>query len=517
MKDQYEDVSFTANLADYENENLLLQNLINAELVGDYEISANLNSAEADNVFIPYVLNPPEHFSADDMGSSLENETVEFETEKTFLDALDSLHSFDGDISVANRKLKANKGAGKKNTANKNLIDTSEGLSENEIKKIDKKLNYETVHNPWEKERKSTAQGVEVEVYDASKELQLKNPASATPFAEDYGKMISEPSFTEMIDEITDTMPADNFIEWEQRWNAKVDATLEVTARAMDTTATALDMSEKMVRVAEKVGFFPQMAGALGDTVGAIGGASAEIARTLRMDKGELAMKRFESGDQQQALASPGFSTGVVYPDFVNNQVGDIVTSMDAFTNKFICYFANSATNEIVKLDNTKDGESYPYYYYIDDISIKPVKKSTTELRYGAFKTQVALLKPEGKNEFEFSISNDISLKFWQIVRYYGLGVNDSTSLYTSYATDFGKLKGSGDLIDFHILVPSYSTKGNHRVQRFVCRFVRFSNVPDLPFSHKEGQLKSKIKGICRNLIWYPNSDLKSSKEESSQ
>lgn len=498
MKDQYEDVSFTANLADYENENLLLQNLITAEPIGDYEISANLNSAEADNIFIPYVLNLHEHFSADDTGS-LENETAEFESEKTFLDALDSLHSFD-----------------KANIANKNLVDTSEGLSEKEIEKIDKKLDYGTVHNPWEKERKSAAQGAKVVVYDASKELRLKKPASIKPFAVDYGKMISEPSFTEMIDEINDTMPADNFIEWEQKWNAKVDATLEVTARAMDTAATALDMSEKMVRVAEKVGFLPQMAGALGDTVGAIGGASAEIARTLRMDRGELAMKRFESGCQQRALAGPGFSTGVVYPDFVNNQVGDIVTSMDAFTNKFICYFANSATNEIIKL-STKDGESYPYYYYIDDISIKPVKKSTTDLKYGAFKTQVALLKPEGKNEFEFSISNDISLKFWQIIRYYGLGVNDSTSLYTSYATDFGKLKGSGDLIDFHILVPSYSTKGNHHVQRFVCRFVRFSNAPDLPFSHKEGQLKSKIKGICRNLIWYPNSDFKPSKKESSQ
>lgn len=526
MKEQFEEASFTTSLADYEDQNLLLQNLIQAETPGDYEISSNLETADPNSVDFFGNLEMFQYWK-DENEYVLEDTDEDFKevaktAEQSYLSALDSLHASkkeDGSVYVkppteidellVNRSLRTNKGTGKKDVANKKLKTLEEGLSETEQKKIDKKESKSVNKNPWLKTQTDSS-GNPLEV-DTAKLNDGSITGDLEKFSNEYyERLIKEKTFQEKIDSINKSMPEDSFVEWKDKQDAKLSTVLDAAADGMDTATAAIDMATTVFKMSEKLGFMPAVSGTLGSISSALGSASNEIAKTLRMDTKELAFKRFEMSDQQRNLVGPGYTTGVVYPGFVNNQVGDIVRGMEAFMNKFVCFFTitNKETYEpeLYKIDFSNDIGQYPYYYYMDEIKVKPVKKATTELRYGAFKTQVALTKPEGRKEFEFTMANDISLIFWSHIRKYGLGVHDGTD-YTSYGTTLGGLAGAGKAgADLQILIPTRGEPGEDPVvSRLVLKNIRFASMQDLGFSHKEGQLKSKIKGICNRILWFPN------------
>lgn len=188
-----------------------------------------------------------------------------------------------------------------------------------------------------------------------------------------------------------------------------------------------------------------------------------------------------------------------------------MLTSPDAQLQRFVAYFTTKDKNgeeHLLKMLSPDEQSDYFYYFYSNGFSCNPVKKTTTELSYGAFKTTIALEKPDVNNTFNFSLPTDLQATFWKFVLEKGLGVNIKDNVYSS--ENF--IEGYQSInLNFALLQSTTdSTKLNAdtaRVNKFVLENIYFSNIDALKFQQDFGAspVKTSIKGIYKRLTWYHN------------
>ena len=196
-----------------------------------------------------------------------------------------------------------------------------------------------------------------------------------------------------------------------------------------------------------------------------------------------------------------------------------IITSLDAQMQRFVAYFTTIDENNeehFLRMETPDKASEYFYFFYSNGFSCSPVKKSMTELKYGAFKTSVALERPDVNNTFSFSLPTDLQVSFWKFVMQNGLGVNLESNVYSN--ENFFTESIHGINLNF-VLVQSNKDSGviteeTARVNKFVLENIYFSNIDALKFQQDFGSspIKSGIKGIYKRLMWYHNSMLESAK-----
>lgn len=188
-----------------------------------------------------------------------------------------------------------------------------------------------------------------------------------------------------------------------------------------------------------------------------------------------------------------------------------MLTSPDAQLQRFVAYFTTKDTNgdeHLLKMLSPDEQSDYFYYFYSNGFSCNPVKKTTTELSYGAFKTTIALEKPDVNNTFNFSLPTDLQATFWKFVLEKGLGVNIKDNVYSSENFIEGYQS-----INLNFALLQNTTDGTTlnadtaRVNRFVLENIYFSNIDALKFQQDFGTspVKTGIKGIYKRLTWYHN------------
>lgn len=193
---------------------------------------------------------------------------------------------------------------------------------------------------------------------------------------------------------------------------------------------------------------------------------------------------------------------------YTTDQVSEIrrvMTSLDAQMQRAIVYF--SVFSEDANIDvplklKTPDDFNYFYFFYTNNFEFKPAKKAMTKLQYGAFVTQVALSKPDSNAQFSFNLPVDIQLSFWKFVAEKGLGINLTEDYY---ANDV--LSPNGKTISLNFLLTTTGHKENEiHFTKFKLENVRFSSLGKIGFKQEAGQMsKLNVKGIYKNLLWYPN------------
>lgn len=196
-----------------------------------------------------------------------------------------------------------------------------------------------------------------------------------------------------------------------------------------------------------------------------------------------------------------------------------IITSLDAQMQRFVAYFTTIDENNeehFLRMETPDKASEYFYFFYSNGFTCSPVKKSMTELKYGAFKTSVALERPDVNNTFSFSLPTDLQASFWKFVMQNGLGVNLESNVYSN--ENFFTENIHGINLNF-VLVQSNKdsgviTKETARVNKFVLENIYFSNIDALKFQQDFGSspIKSSIKGIYKRLTWYHNSILEPAK-----
>lgn len=187
------------------------------------------------------------------------------------------------------------------------------------------------------------------------------------------------------------------------------------------------------------------------------------------------------------------------------SEIRRVMTSLDAQMQRAIVYF--SVFSEDANIDvplklKTPDDFNYFYFFYTNNFEFKPAKKAMTKLQYGAFVTQVALSKPDSNAQFSFNLPVDIQLSFWKFVAEKGLGINLAEDYY---ANDV--LSPNGKTISLNFLLTTTGHKENEiHFTKFKLENVRFSSLGKLGFKQEAGQMsKLNVKGIYKNLLWYPN------------
>lgn len=213
--------------------------------------------------------------------------------------------------------------------------------------------------------------------------------------------------------------------------------------------------------------------------------------------------------------------------------IHDIILNADFQMQYYIAYFTKKVNGEesLVKLytktlkrgtviddvTNPKNADStvdnrYYYFFYTDVFNFTPVKKTTANLKYGAFTTVTALNKPEGKNTFSFNVASDLELTFWEFISKNGLGLNSNKAYYSNNSK-----KPIKDKINLNIIMhtsheaPDYAVRGfvsnigDKRMNKFVLEDIEFSELKNLNFSQQFNQMKLNVSGTYRKLKWYHN------------
>lgn len=193
-----------------------------------------------------------------------------------------------------------------------------------------------------------------------------------------------------------------------------------------------------------------------------------------------------------------------------------MITSLDAQMQRFVAYFTTkdeNGTENFLQMQTPDDLSEYLYYFYSNGFNCSPVKKATTELSYGAFKTTVALEAPNVNNVFSFSLPTDLQATFWKFVMEKGLGVNVEDNVYSN-ENPFEDKKIKAINLNFVMLQSTPDETiinvDTARVNKFVLENVYFSNLDALKFQQSFGSspVKTSIKGIYRRLTWYHNAKL---------
>lgn len=502
----------TTMLADLQAENLLLQDLyadlddsrpvIEGNLGGYQRAIKNLASAKKTN---PYTSTRQEHIASfeetEDNTFNINKTTTPFSIPQTaadnFLSGLDALRKNPG----------------------------YESRIQNESLHAAYPLRNEKIGKEWKKEGFTKAEYKNANrdlasVVDPTSELAaaLRKPLNAPAgyITDDKLKELFTPSQIEDLKEEYDAIDADEDLNWYEKYQKKVDVTLEYISQGADAVTQAMEISQKYTQALEKTGLFPLTSDIANKLVGVVRGASQDISKAMKADFNELSMDNYLNEGRQNSLAKAAYSKDIIYPDFVNNAIEDIVLEQDAFTHKFIAYLAtvNYEGEDLKEIPVDYEEEqkvagqikvkNYPYYYYMDKIQFAPTKKATSKLKYGAFETTVALLKPDGKNTFSFTLANDISLKLWRKVKSL-IGANNLHGYIGN-----GITRPNYALI---VIIPSYAVKDNNEykfcVQKFVLNNIDFTGLQPLDFKHDGGQSKTKIDGICSGIYWYPNAVIK--------
>ena len=498
----------TTNLADLQAENLLLQDLyadldnskpvIEGNLAGYQRAVKNLASAKR---ISPYASTKQEQIQSfeetDDPSFNVNSTATTFSVPSTaadnFLASLDAL---------------------RKNPGYENRI-------QNDPLRAAYPLRNEKIGKDWHKEGFTKAEyknanrklaGI-VEPSEIAEALKKPSTAPADYITDDKLKEKFTPSKIEDLSKEYETIDSDENLNWYEKYQKKVDVTLAYISQGADAVTQAMEVSQKFTQALEKTGLFPLVSDTANKIVGAVKNASQDISKAMNADFDELSMDNYLNEGGQKSLAQPAYSRNIIYPDFLNNAIEDIVLEQDAFTHKFIAYLAtvnNSGDNytEVpIDYEETRQNGSvadtfyYPYYYYLNGIQFSPTKKATAKLKYGAFETTVALLKPDGKNTFSFTLANDISLKLWRNVKTL-IGSNNINGYMGNSIT-----KPNYSLI---VIIPSYAAKdekGNYQffVQKFVLMNIDFTGFQPLEFKHDGSQSKTKIDGICSGIYWFPN------------
>lgn len=499
----------TTSLADLQAENLLLQDLyadldnskpvIEGNLAGYQRSIKNLASAKKIN---PYTSAKQDYIQSfektDDPSFNVNSTSTTFSVPSTatdkFLASLDDLRKNPSyESRIQNDPLRAAYPLRNEKVGNEWY---TEGFTKAEYKNANRKL---------------------VDIVESSEIIDtLRKPstASAGYVTDDELKEKFTPS--KKIEDLSkeyEKIDSNDDLNWYEKYQNKVDSTLTYISQGADAVTQAMNVSQKFTQALEKTGLFPVVSDAANKLVGTVRNASQDISKALKADSKELAMDNYLNRGGQKSLAQPAYSRNIIYPDFLNNAIEDIVLEQDAFTHKFVAYLAtvnNSGDTykevpidyEEVKQDGSViDTFYYPYYYYLNGIQFSPTKKATSKLKYGAFETTVALLKPEGKNTFNFTLANDISLKLWRKVKTL-IGSNNINGYAGNSIT-----KPNYSLI---VIIPSYAAKdekGNYQffVQKFVLMNIDFTGFQPLEFKHDDGQSKTKIEGICSGIYWFPN------------
>lgn len=207
------------------------------------------------------------------------------------------------------------------------------------------------------------------------------------------------------------------------------------------------------------------------------------------------------------------------YEDNPLDLLHTIITSLDAQMQRFIAYFTTiDSDNEehFLKMETPDNASEYFYFFYSNGFTCNPAKKTMTDLKYGAFKTSVALERPDVNNTFNFSLPTDLQASFWKFVMQNGLGVNLESNVYSN--ADFFTDNIRGINLNFILLQSNRDsgviTKDTARVNKFVLENIYFSSIDALKFQQDFGSspVKSGIKGIYKRLMWYHNSPLEPAK-----
>ena len=337
-------------------------------------------------------------------------------------------------------------------------------------------------------------------------------------------------------------------LDWHEKIVAHVDNWLNEGSKGMSTAANALDVADKALDVVTKTGMFPVLGNAAHNITQSVKNAASEISTILSADTNTLAMYRWSKSSNKNLIKSEKpiddkklinkkplewekqkdledaklanrtlkgneTKTEKEYKGFINDIVGNIILQMDAFTHVYLSYLftinedadGKNKTEVLYKGLLSENNNLYPYFFYMDEINFKPAKNQMVDLTYGAYKTKVQMQKPEGKNTFSFVVANDISLTLYRSVKDSSLGASDRG---LAFATVQNTLASSVP-INLAVIISSGVFKEDGktcvRVQKFVLEDIKFSSINELPFSHKDGQSKSKIEGIYKRCLWYPN------------
>lgn len=208
--------------------------------------------------------------------------------------------------------------------------------------------------------------------------------------------------------------------------------------------------------------------------------------------------------------------------------IHEITTNLDAQLQYYLAYFTKvsdgveTLMNIYIKTTNSENvltdvvddknlnaefDNKYYYYFYTDSFDFKPVKKTESNLQYGAYKTSTALNYPSGKNEFSFSIPADLELTFYYFITRNGLGLNTSLGVPSN-----SKLTVAKDVVNLNFVFNQQQSNPdleNFKIDRFVLRDVKFSDIKDLSFNYKGDQSKLNVRGIYNKLSWYHNENLR--------
>lgn len=204
----------------------------------------------------------------------------------------------------------------------------------------------------------------------------------------------------------------------------------------------------------------------------------------------------------------------------------NVITSLDAQMQMFVAFFTSvyQGKEHLLKLysgNATEEEEGfseYFYYFYTNGFDVNPIKKATTDFSYGAFKTAIALNKPDGNTTFSFNLPLDFQLSFWKFVAQEGLGVNLQEGIYSNneYFDNNAERSINLNFVALQSLPKNLNSKGqfvmsveNARVNQFVLEKVYFSQAGDIAFNQSAGQLKNNVKGVYKRLKWYHNKLLK--------
>ena len=203
-----------------------------------------------------------------------------------------------------------------------------------------------------------------------------------------------------------------------------------------------------------------------------------------------------------------------------------VIASLDAQMQMFVAFFTSvyQGKEHLLKLysgNATEEEEGfseYFYYFYTNGFDVNPIKKATTDFSYGAFKTAIALNKPDGNTTFSFNLPLDFQLSFWKFVAQEGLGINLQEGIYSNseYFDDNPERSINLNFVALQSLPKSFKSEdptvmsvSNARVNQFVLEKVYFSQAGDIAFNQSAGQLKNNVKGVYKRLKWYHNKLLK--------
>lgn len=191
----------------------------------------------------------------------------------------------------------------------------------------------------------------------------------------------------------------------------------------------------------------------------------------------------------------------------VNDEESLVKLYIKTAENNTVIEDVTKSINSKSKMDNT-----YYYFFYTDKFNFKPIKKSTANLQYGAFKTVTALNNPDGKNVFSFNVASDLELTFWEFMNRNGLGINTSKSYFSNDTK-----KPIKDRINLNFVMNQswgysqltsiqYPTKiEDMKVNKFVLEDVEFSELKNLNFTQSFSQMKLNVSGTYKKLKWYHN------------